>query len=307
MVGTAELLTAFEECPRKAYWLQSWERYKMTPAQILQKGVSAGVTESNRTDWGQLAGEVVYGCGVEPGIISEEHDLHSEIVHIACVADIVSCAIRRPKDAPWKDAEVLDTWEPSNLFTSPDGRYLRRVIFTTNWSDDKHYSICRSWHSIGAVCHYGLGMQLLIVVLGQHRSGRYHSFWSKGLRHPVSKQLRFRKKTDKATPFKESWRECWREDYDELSTTDWLSAMYSDGVLQDCCFTIDLPVPSDLARQRVLDLAKMKLDKIDRMKSIPDENLSSCSWPTKCTYIRPCHNGEQPSGRYGFVPVEDIA
>src|ERR1700722_2982503 len=304
LMDTASLLTEYEKCPRAAWYALQWERYKLTPVQMLQRGVHHGLLDGERKDVGQSAGEHLFSLAVEPGLLSDQHDLHSEVVHLSALADVVVSALRKPSEAPWRVPEPLDTWEPSCLL-SPDGSYLRRVYFASSWSDDRHYDIWRAWASIGNVCHYSLPMQICVILTGQHRNGRYSSPWTRGIRHPVSKQLRFRKRTDKSTPFKNSWIEVAREDFDEISTQDWLQSMYTDAVLQDYCFTIDLPVPSDLARQRVLDLAQRKLAKIDKMKSIPDENLSSCSWPTKCTYISPCHKDQEPSGRFGFVKVEE--
>lgn len=305
MNGSAEILTEFERCPRAAYWSATWERYKLKPSQMLQRGVHAGLLESERKDFGQAAGEHLFSLAVEPGILSDQHDLHSEVVHLSALADIVTSALRKPTDGSWRVPETLPTWTPSCLM-SPDGAFLRRVVFVTSWSIDRQHSICRAWSSLGPVCHYEIPMQILVIVLGSHRDGRYHSFWTRGLRHPVSRQLRFRKKTDLANPFKQSWLAAAREDYDEISTQDWLNAMLSDGVIQDCCFNINLQVPEREARKRITDLAERKLEKIARMKIIPDQSLSICDHPVPCTFRSPCHAMTEPSGKYGFVRIEEI-
>lgn len=305
-MDTAELITFDESCHRAGHWAQSWEKYKLTPTQMLQIGVESGVMETKRKDWGEFAGETVYGLGVEPGIISNEQDHHSEVVHLACIADIATCAVRRPGEAPWKEPDTLQSWSTSALL-SPDGSHLRRIVFVSNWSDDRHYSVCRGWQSLGDVCHYNLPMQIVVVVLGQHRSGKYHSYWSHGLRHPVSKQLRFRKKNDKANPFKNSWLEVWRSDFDEISTQQWLAGMLDDGVLKDCCFKIDVQVPDKDARRKVIELAARKLDRIAKTKTLPDIQYTGCDWPQPCLFRSNCHKGDEPSGRYGFVRTESLS
>src|SRR5208337_4006070 len=125
MTTMPELLTAFEECPRKAFWRRGWERSKLDGNALLQAAIRAGVT-SERTDFGEAAGEEAYGLGNEPGLETSHYDLHGEVVHLACIADLVATAIRKATDLPWKIPEPLASWQPS-CFLSPDGTHLRRV------------------------------------------------------------------------------------------------------------------------------------------------------------------------------------
>ena len=292
MYCTAEMLTAFEECPRKAYWMRLWQRTKIDGNQMLQRAIRAGLT-STRADFGEVAGEECYGFGVRPGLDTSHYDVHAEVCHLACLADIVTTAIRKTSDPPWEIPEPLESWKPS-CFLSPDGAHLRRVVLVSNWSDDRHYNECRSWQSLGAVCAYELPMQQAVIVLGQNRNGKRHSPWAKGLRHPRNKQLRFRKKNDVSEPFKESWLPVWREDFDDISTHDWLEAMLKDGVLQDLCFSVEIPVPEKTARQNILDMARRKFDRLAAIQELPDPQFTNCNWPIPCIFRTPCHAGREP-------------
>jgi hypothetical protein len=147
-------------------------------------------------------------------------------------------------------------------------------------------------------------MQLVVVHLGRHLDGKFHSHWSKGLRHPSgNKVLRFRKKKSVDTPFKESWISIWREDYDDISTSQWLEAMLKDGVLQDLLIRVDVPVPTPEHRQRIVDLAQRKLELIRGTKELPLQQLSTCDWPTPCVHRGHCHAQQGPSPAYGFVQL----
>jgi len=302
MIGTAELLTTDENCHRAGFWTQRWDRSKGTSLEFLRYGVHQGLIEATRSDYGEVAGEYLYELGASKQLESKQHDVHAEIVHLSAISDIVTTALRKKGDAPWKSPDALPEWTPS-CYISPRGDYLRRVVFTTSWSDEKHYSFCRAWQTLGPVCHYSLPMQLAIIILGQHKNGRYHSFWSHGLRHPANKKLRFRKKNDIKTPFKETWNEVWREDFDDISTNDWLSGMLEDDVLRDLCFSLTVPVPEELARQRIVDVAARKMEAIRNTKVLPDPNLSTCDWPVPCIFRAPCHKGDSPNGRYGFISI----
>ena len=292
MSGTAETLTAFEECPRKAFWMRTWKPNKLGGNAMLQRAIGAGVT-SQRADFGEAAGEECYGCGVDPGLDTGHYDVHGEVCHLACIADIATTAIRKASEAPWKLPEPLEFWRPS-CFLSPDGTHLRRIVLVSNWNDDRHYAEARSWLSLGEVCAYGLPMQQVVVVLGQTRNGKRHSAWTKGLLHPRNKQLRFRKKHDVSQPFKDSWQPVWREDFDDISTHEWLEAMLQDGVLQDLCFRVDIPVPEKAARQQVLDMAARKLDRLAALEDLPDSQFTGCNWPRPCVFRMPCHAGREP-------------
>jgi hypothetical protein len=305
MQGTAELLTAYENCPRAGYWAQFWERSKGTSLDFLQYGIRKGLTESKRTDYGEVAGEYLYELGASKQLDSKQLDIHAEIVHLSAISDIVTTALRKKVDAPWRVPETIPEWTPT-CYLSPNGDYLRRVVFTTSWSDEKHYSFCRAWQTLGPVCHYSLPMQLAVIILGQHKNGKYHSFWTHGLRHPANKKLRFRKKQDIRTPFKEGWNEVWREDFDDISTNDWLAAMLEDDVLRDICFSLTVPVPEELARKNIVDLAYRKMESIRNIKVTPDPNLSTCDWPLPCIFRNPCHQGKEPNGRFGFISLDNI-
>jgi hypothetical protein len=137
-------------------------------------------------------------------------------------------------------------------------------------------------------------MQQVVIVLGQSREGKRHSAWAKGLLHPVNKKLRFRKKNAVSEPFKSSWEQIWREDHDEITTRDWLQTMLSDGVLQDLCFSVNIAVPEKFACQSILDMAARKLEKLEKMKSLPDPQLTGCNWPKPCLFRTPCHAGKSP-------------
>lgn len=301
-----ELLTVYEPCNRAGYWDRDWERIKIGLDELLQAGLKEGVT-TERKDFGEAAGEAIISIAASREVVSDQHNIYDQCVHLASIADIVSCAIRKPSEAPWLIPQSVilpngQQWH-SGAFLSPDGTKLRRIALTSNWSDNKHYSFARSWFSLGEAAIFEMPMQQVTIILGQHRDGKRHGYWSHGLQHPVSKQLRFRKKTDKAIPFKSSWIEVWREDYDQISTAEWLSAMLTDGVLKDVAFTVDVPVPEKSVRKNLMDLAARRLDEIYSANILPEKQLSTCDWPEVCPHRAHCHADAEPSGRYGFVRI----
>jgi hypothetical protein len=310
MLNTDELLTALEICEKSAYWGLGWEKMRITPNALLLEGVREGLF-SSRLDYGESAGEKVVEIASRRELTTDYANVYDQVIHTASLADILSCALRKAVDEPWRLPEPVTLpsghiWRSSSLL-SPSGASLRRIAIVSNWSKDKHFSFCRSWETIGNVCAYAMPMQLAICVLGQVRDGKRYGYFSRGYRHPINKGLRFRKKNDTSTSFKSTWITIFREDYDDIPTSQWLQTMYSDGVLEDSCFSVTVNVPEESARKHVLEVAARKLDRIEKVTSTPDENYTGCFWPTRCQFIAPCHAGEKaPSGRYGFVPASAL-
>ncbi len=306
-MNTAELLSGDERCRRISYWGLDWERARIEAKDLLAAGIREGLT-TKRTDYGDAAGERVVAIARDRELVKDTPDVYASVIHLASLADIISCAIRKPQDQPWGVPPPMEVgkglpWH-SSAFLAPSGEFLRRVVLVSSWSKDRHYGEARSWYSLGEVCAYGIPMQAVVVVIGSFRDGKYHSAWSKGLRHPINKGLRFKRKNYIGKGFKESWAEIWREDYDQISTQEWLDKMFDDDIMQDLCFRVDIPVPEEANRQMIVDLAKRKLGRIYSEKELPEQKLSTCDFPIPCIHRNHCHAGQEPSGRFGFVRIE---
>ena len=300
---TEEVLESFERCARAEYWYRDYEKEKWEDTRFLQEAIRRALL-STREDFGEMAGEEIIGLTRDIQIDIKTPNQWDTSIHLASLADILSCAVRKRGEAPWRVPEPVMVgnyrWRTGALL-APSGDKLRRIVLVSNWSDERHYHESRSWKSMGAICAYGLPMTMAVCVLGQKRDGKRHSHWSKAMAHPFNRHIRFRKKHQVASGFKETWRQIWREDDDKFSTDQWLQAMLNDGVLEDMCFPVDLPVPAPDMRRKVLDLAVRKLDMIEKTTELPDFQLTNCDWPLVCPFRGHCHKGEPPSRRYGVV------
>ena len=69
-MNSAELLTGFERCGRIPWWGKDWKPGKLKAAEFVAAGVRAGLTESVRQDYGELAGEIsaLAAAGIRPGL-----------------------------------------------------------------------------------------------------------------------------------------------------------------------------------------------------------------------------------------------
>ena len=304
-----QLLSAYERCNRSGVWSRDWRKWKMSDTEMLQRSIRAGLL-SDRKDFNIASGEETMTLSAEPGLETKEYNVFDQCVHLAALSDILTAAVRKPSERPWlipEDVRLGDgpIWRSAAML-DPSGTYLRRIALVSNWGDDRHWGECRGWFSMGEIVAYSLPMQLVVAVIGQSRSGKRHSPFTRAYRHPVNKGIRFRRKGGQGEGFKSSWQQIWREDFDEISTESWLQSMLTDLVLEDHLFKIDIPLPTKEAQKRIRDLAAKKLDEIENADILPDQQFSTCDWPQVCHFRSNCHSGVEPSGRFGFVKIDQI-
>lgn len=307
-INTAQLLTAFETCSRKGYWRQSWQRHRLEPNEMLRQALQAGLTESVRLDFGEVAGERMMGLGADPGMDTPLHNVYDSVVHHAALADVLTTALRRPGSAAWSfpPPQVNRSLQwTSSAFLDPSGSRLRSIVLASNWNEERQAQELRSWHALGECAVYDLPMTIAVLILGRHLGGRRHGAWTKGFLHPQNKQLRFRKRQRVSyETFTDQWVPIWREERSDIKTSKWLEVMLQDGILKEICFTLEVPAPRSVLRKRVLEMAARKLERLSRWQFPPEPSLSVCDRP-RCLFKTCCWSEEpfEPSKYHGFVPV----
>lgn len=312
-MDSPELLTSIEMCSRKAYFSRAWEPWKLSPKEMVSKAIRAAILAPSPLSvaaWGEIAGDAMMQLASDRGvdIDSENHRinrLYDSVLNLACLSDILVSAIRKPSDPPWLLPSKVRHWEPA-CYVSPDGNYLRRIVLVSHWTDERRDSEARNWFSAGEQAHYGLPLQLIVLVIGQMRSGLYRGPWTKGFLHPRNHVLRFRKKGRSTSEvFNDRWEEIKREDHAEISREKWLQAMLTDDILQEVLLRVDLPLPPAVHLERIREVAERRLAALYAMKEKPDIQYSSCDWPTPCQFLRLCHSipEREPSEKTGFVNI----
>jgi len=309
-MNTAELLTAFELCPRKGFWSQSWEQNRLNPGRIVSEGIKVAVraTGQRETPFGEVAGDAVMQLATDRGLDTNSHRIYESALHHACLADLLTTVVRKPSDPAWETPPPVQYWM-SGCFVTPDGNTLRRIVLVSHWSDERKESESRSWFSLGEMTHYDLPMQMIVFVICQQKDGLRSSPWTRGFLHPRSHQLRFRKKSRSTSEvFNEKWEQIKREDHAEITRETWLEAMLRDDVLPEVCMRIDLPRPSKDQSLRIRQMASQKLERLYTLNEKPEANLSSCDWPLPCPFKKCCHILPEvdPSEKMGFVSLESL-
>lgn len=310
---TADTLIDIETCDRRAVWGMEWEPQNLHPTTMLYRAIEQAITDTEREDVGQLAGEIIMEFAAERGLdVGENINRYDCALHHAALADILVTYLRNRYKKP------LERTEPStigNLSVSPkalrNGREtLVRPIMVDHLSDERQAAEAHSWHTLLPVALYGLPMSLEFIVLGQSRSGRRHSAWSTGFCHPRNHALRFQKQTDKrnlGAGFAGSWRKVWREEVAQISRDEWIQAMANDGMFEQLTKRVTVnPLPQKRAAA-VLELVSRKwLDRrLPLTGDLPDPSYSACDFPRPCAFHRCCYSEPErtPEEAGGFFPV----
>lgn len=299
-MSTASILHDYEMCELRGYWTQFWRLRRLDSTSFLHESIKAGLLESERTDYGERAGEEALQLAEDRGLILSGMErwrtlVYDSILHHAALADILTTAVRKSGEPPWTvPPSATSYWNPS-VYLSPDKTKLRRVLCVSHWTEERRLSEIRSWFCAGEICHYELPMELVVAIVGPLHSGKRNSHWTQGILHPNNKQLRFsrRKKIQgvrRSEPlaFSETWTPINREEHAEISREKWLQGMLDDDVLRETLFVVDIPVPNPSQVHQIRQLAQKKIERLKSLYDQPMKQLTGCEGPISPCPFRVC-------------------
>ena len=239
---------------------------------ILREAVDIGLAAKD--DRGERAAMAVRDAALGGRLqVSSPETLYAISEHLAGVAEQIVYVVGG--DTPWSrpDPVWLDSglaWEPG-VFLGPDG--LRRVVLGSYRDDASRLS----WFEQGEQAVYGGGLTEIIVSLGAQREGRLHGYWSKGWKHPRSKEVRL---ADSMGGEFRTWTQIWRED-ERIAPADW--AVLMGPVMAKALSITQREALPDAERKRWRGLAVRKLAAMAE-KDEPPPQISQCA---RCPY-GPC-------------------
>lgn len=292
------LLSEDDRCHRAAYYSRLWLPPSIHPTTALYEAIERGL-ESPDEDPGEAASDHLMELATSRGLDSNQVDILGQAEHLAGIANLVTWMLRT--GAAWKRPDPValpggTMWTPS-AFLSADESHLRRVVLCGRWDAYRMVEEEHNWRTLESAI-YGVPMDLLVVVLGQERSGRRHGPLTKGWTHPVSKTLRFRKRD--GTGFDGAWETVFRERA-EFSRDQWLDTLVEDGVLGETILVHQIPTQDHALRE----LASEQLSRIENQKSVPEPQMSRCfDRFHPCQFRSCCPQGVEPSEDLGFTKVK---
>lgn len=303
MITEAQRLNSADRCARLPYLMERWRPPSIRPVEALYEAIERGLTDSSDSDPADVASEALMELATSRGIDSAQVDVLGEAEHLASLASFVTYLIRTA--GPWKRPEKIRLsngllWTPS-AFLDPTESHLRRVVLVGRWDAYRQVEEEHSWRTLeGAI--YGVPMDLVVIILGQERNGRRTGPLSRGWTHPVSKQLRFRKRD--GTGFDGAWESVFRE-RSSFTKEEWLDALVEDGLLPECVLIHQ--VENIGQGIDIRQIAEAKLTRIQETRTPPDPQLSVCFERFRlCPFRSCCPRGLEPSPEMGFVPTSSL-
>jgi hypothetical protein len=299
MTPTTTALTQDDHCRRLAYLSERWAPPALTPKQILRQSVDFGL-QSTSADPGEAASGEALRLATEIGIDTPEQDLLALATHIGALANLLAWLLRGDT-SPYKRPEAIrmpngSIWT-SGAFLSQNERSLRYVALVDRWDAWTQTALEHSWPIMGECSAYQVPMDVIVVPIGKLRKGRWSNPFTVAYRHPVAKNLRFKKRDGE--DFGATWERVERE-RDSATREEWLDSMTEDGVLAESLYVHHVDVPRQFCA--ILHNAESKLIRIGQTTEPPEPQYSQCFDRVRlCPFRSACPNGLEPSEELGFL------
>lgn len=271
MTATACLLSADDLCHRAGWRSLRRPVGPQGVLPILREAVDIGL--GARDDRPERAAMAVRDAALGSRL-EVDGNLYQISEHLAAIAEQIVYVVGG--ETPWvrPDSMRLDdnlSWEPG-VWVDGSGSGLRRVVLATYQGGER-----LSWFEQGEQAMYGAALTKIVVILGGQREGRLHGYWSKGWKHPQSREIRL---ADRDGGTFRSWNPIWRED-ERISPEEWTAKMQP---VMASALRIEQREPlSTEERKAWRALAIRKLAAM-RSGEEPDPQISQCA---RCPY-GPC-------------------
>ena len=296
---SSQILASSDHCARSAFYRLRWEPPSLSPHAILRQSVEFGLT-STADDFAKAAYDHAMEVCCHWVIDTPEADLLSLATHIAAMAEMITFVLR--SEGPWArstDIQLGETLWESSGFTGVNPARLSGLALVDRLDGMTEMALRHSWAVKGECAVYQKPMDVLAVVIGSLRKGRWSNPFTAAYRHPVGKMLRFRKRD--GDEFSSQWSRVARED-DEATREEWLDAMTDDGVLPECIKVVSMEIPVDA--EEIVKLAERKLRRIAGQVEVPEPQPSRCfDRLHPCAYRSCCPHGVEPSEAKGFTAL----
>lgn len=293
---TPQRLRNSDFCRRREFLERSWELNALTPMQLLSRAVTHGLLSKSKEPDRDAADWLLETACKRP-LDTPREDLLGIVEHHQSLAEMIVWILR--EGPAWERPEAIRVgkhlWEPES-FLGPN-RTLRRVVLCDHWDEQRAIAETFDWATQESVL-YGMPINLIVVVLGPSRDGRRHGPLAKGWIHPVSQQLRFRRRD--GTGFDGNWKPIFREHF-KGDQAEWLESMQEDQVLDETILVHPVEIREP---DRVRALAGRCLDQMQENVGLPDIQLGQCfDVVRKCPFRSACPYFREPSESLGFIKL----
>lgn len=284
MTLSAELLDRWDRCERRFALSREYEPRLISPFGVLYSALEAALLAP---DPEQVAKDETMRLASTHDLVLTELNQFMTVRHTGYLAGILAVALRE-RLGELHRVPPSEEWE-SGLLETPTG-IRHRIELVSHLDDDRLRASAHSWRVIGELAALQSPLTLTAVVIGPQRGGRRHSEWTKGLRHPVNRALRFAPRNNKKSGFSEGWEKVWREQ-ENLSTEKWIAQMRQDGVLDQLIISREIGYNPDDNR---IIAAQREMEEIAQLMSLASPaspmRRSSCDEFGGCPFATVCYS-----------------
>jgi hypothetical protein len=275
LVLNAPLMAVDDRCHRAGWRAMRQIPGPLPPIDVLRNAVDIGLGAYR--DRSEMAAADVRQAALRNGLeVERGQNIYQISEHLAALAEQIVYVVGGADSWVRPTTVALDaghSWE-SRAWVGPNG--LRRVVLT-----DRHRERTEmTWRDAGEQAVYGGLLTEIIVILGNHRDGRFHGHWAKGWKHPRNGEVRISLGIGGESS---KWNQIWRED-EGMKVEEWTMKMQPT---MPSALRIIERVELDAGQRAAWK--KLALRKIYAIEYDPEPDMqpSQCFRPSPCLF-GPC-------------------
>lgn len=189
-----------------------------------------------------------------------------------------------------------------------DGHTLHRWLTIDRWDESDLSRELHSWRTLGDVATTRLPMTIHVIEIGQLRSGRRSSPWTRAWKHPTMPSLPMRFRGKAADAFK-SWKPVYLMD-GKVSPDAWVEQLWNENAHEGLLHHVQVKPPTDAQAGAVL---RDILTESIRMRELVDERVwwgavpmhrNACDGWQTCQFQPVCYgDGAEPESLTGLYQL----
>ena len=328
MIFSAIDVIRFQSCPRRWALERSWRVIRPRPKALLDACLREGVVAlSAGADVGTVRSEArarFLATAADPGMAVPEGDDPYVIASDLCavldtsltaVSRLTLLSLRSIPPVPLSQ-EIPCPYAYSPLSLADESGALHRWLTVDAWDDDALTRELHSWTTAADIAAADAPLTLHVIVVGARRNGRHVSPWTRAFEQPLTRRLRFQKKSHGAAV--DGWPMRWYADLARPDPESWVDAMIADGIMPRLILHPAIAEFPESVRRQTLDQLRALAEQMDRTarelqrgpaEQAPDQPgppepamslpmaRGACHGMVECPWIGACY---RPRPEYGI-------
>ena len=310
LVLDASSISSWQSCRRRGILDRDWRPHKWRGKALADGTLRQAILAlSGGMDAAATAGEATarfLQTAANPGL-DASGDTYSLAKEWCALLDTVVRSVARagvPKGLVEHPPVRLNSsveWQP---LAHVSGQSLHRWVTLDRWDESALMRELHSWWVIGDIATTKLPLTLHVIEIGQVRSGRRASPWTRAWRHPAMSSLPLRFKRKDGRDF-QGWKPTYLSD-ERVSVESWVEQLWKEGAAQEVMHTIEVKVPTEHQCSRVL--SDILVESLAMQEASGDHwtmqpmSRNACDEWVPCPFQTVCYGDVVDVASLGFRP-----